>query len=80
MHQLTTAAVVGTGFHKKLLTWVMFLVQMVLMDMSAGTRAATHDIADEVTTPFRVWSVSVYLCALQVRLLDYRVDTAAVAL
>jgi hypothetical protein len=43
-------------------------------------RAATSDIADEVTTPFRVWSASIYLCALQVRLLDYRVDSAAVAL
>ena len=39
----------------------------------AGVRAATRDIADEVTTPFRVWSASIYLCALQVRLLDYRV-------
>ena len=42
------------------------------------TRAATSNIADEVTTraPFRAWSASIYLCALQVRLLDYRVDSA----
>ena len=52
----------------------------MLAGVRAGTRAATRDIADEVTTPFRVWSASIYLCALQVRLLDYRVDSAAVAL
>ena len=46
----------------------------------AATRAATRDIADEMTTPFRVWSASIYLCALQIRLLDYSVDSAAVAL
>ena len=54
----------------------------VLAGVRAATRAATSDIADEVTTPFRVWSASFYLCALQVRLLDSstRVDSAAVAL
>ena len=45
----------------------------VLAGVRAVTRAATRDIADEVTTPFRAWSPSIYLCALQVRLLDYRV-------
>ena len=52
----------------------------VLAGVRAATRATTSDIADEVDTPFCVWSASIYLCALQVRLLDYRVDSAAVAL
>ena len=33
---------------------------------AAATRAATSNIADEVITPFRAWSASIYLCALQV--------------
>ena len=45
----------------------------VLAGVRAAMRAATRDISDEVTTPFRAWSTSIYLCALQVRLLDYRV-------
>ena len=38
----------------------------VLAGVRAATRAATSDIADEVITPFRAWSASVYLCVLQV--------------
>ena len=56
VHQLTTAAVVGTGFHKKLLTWVMFLVQMVLMGRhTAGPAQAINmdDIIDLAVGTFR---------------------------
>ena len=56
----------------------MFITQLATPSLLVD--AAPRDIADEVTTPFRVWSASIYLCALQVRLLDYRVDSAAVAL
>ena len=52
----------------------------MLAGVRAATRAATSDIADEVTTPLCVWFASTYLCALQARLLDYRVDSVAVAL
>ena len=38
----------------------------VLAGVRAATRAATTSIADEVNTPFRAWSASIYLCALQV--------------
>ena len=57
-------------------------IARMLAGVRAATRAlaATSDIADEVTTPFCVWSASTYLCALQVRFLDYRVGSAAVAL
>ena len=52
----------------------------VLAGVRAVTRAATTGIADEVITPFRAWPVHIYLCALHVCLLDFRVDSAAVPL
>ena len=42
------------------------LITVVLVGVRVATRAATRDIADEMTTPFRAWSASIFLCALQV--------------
>ena len=39
----------------------------VLAGVRTAMRAATSDIADEVTTPFRAWFAYTHLCGPQVR-------------
>ena len=60
MHQLTTVAVVGTCFHKKLLTWVMFLVQMVLMGRPSEVCTFCPLIEDIVLPPEGQWDADGY--------------------
>ena len=60
MHQLTTAAVVGTDSHKKLLTWVMFLVQMVLMGRPSEVCCYCPLIEDIIMPPDDQWDADGY--------------------
>ena len=50
------------------------------MGVRAATRAATSDIADEVIMPFRAWSASIYLCALQVQFDSSTIELIALQL